>query len=40
MITLTVFVLFSWFYLKEPVTLRTMVGFAFIGIGAWFIFTR
>ena len=39
-ITLCVFVLFSWFYLKEPVTLKTMIGFAFIGIGAWFIFTK
>jgi len=39
-ITLGVFVLFSWFYLKEPVTLKTMVGFAFIGLGAWFIFTK
>ncbi len=39
-ITLTVFVLFSWFYLKEPVTLKTMTGFAFIGVGAWFIFTK
>ena len=39
-ITLSVFVLFSWLYLKEPVTLKTMVGFGFIGIGAWFIFTK
>ncbi len=39
-ITLSVFVLFSWLYLKEPVTLKTMIGFGFIGIGAWFIFTK
>jgi len=39
-ITLTVFVLFSYFYLKEPVTLKTMIGFGFIGLGAWFIFTK
>ena len=39
-ITLCVFVLFSWLYLKEPVTARTLLGFGFIGVGAWFIFTR
>ena len=39
-ITLTVFVLFSYFYLKEPVTVKTMIGFAFIGVGAWFIFSK
>lgn len=39
-ITLTVFVLFSYFYLKEPMTMKTMIGFAFIGVGAWFIFSK
>ncbi len=39
-ITLTVFVLFSYFYLKEPMTMKTMIGFAFIAVGAWFIFTK
>ena len=39
-ITLTVFVLFSYFYLKEPVTTKTLIGFGFIGIGAWFIFSK
>jgi uncharacterized protein (DUF486 family) len=39
-ITLTVFVLFSYFYLKEPVTAKTLIGFGFIGVGAWFIFSK
>ena len=39
-ITLSVFVIFSWAYLKEPVTWNHIVGFAFIATGAWFIFTK
>jgi uncharacterized protein (DUF486 family) len=39
-ITLSVFVLFSYFYLKEPITLKILIGFAFIGVGAWFIFSK
>lgn len=39
-ITLFVFVIFSWAYLKEPVTWNHLVGFAFIGLGAWFIFAK
>ncbi|MDQ2064928.1 DMT family protein [Xinfangfangia sp. CPCC 101601] len=39
-ITLTVFVAFSYFYLKEPLTAKTLIGFAFIGVGAWFIFSK
>jgi uncharacterized protein (DUF486 family) len=37
-ITLAVFVGFSIFYLKEPMTLNHVVGFAFIVVGAYFIF--
>jgi uncharacterized protein (DUF486 family) len=37
-ITLTVFVLFSIFYLKEPLTINHAVGFALIAGGAFFVF--
>lgn len=37
-ITLTVFAGFSIFFLKEPLTLNHFVGFAFIVLGAYFIF--
>lgn len=37
-ITLTVFAVFSVLYLKEPLTLNHAVGFAFICVGAYFIF--
>ena len=37
-ITLTVFVGFSVFYLKESVSLNTLIGFAFIAVGAGFVF--
>ncbi|WP_126976100.1 DMT family protein [Frigidibacter oleivorans] len=37
-ITLSVFALFSTFYLKEPLTWQHGVGFALIAAGAWFIF--
>jgi uncharacterized protein len=37
-ITLTVFVLFSWFYLGEAVRWNHVVGFAFIAVGAFFVF--
>jgi uncharacterized protein len=37
-ITLLVFVAFSIFYLREPMTLNHLVGFAFIAIGAFFVF--
>lgn len=37
-ITLTVFVIFSWLYLNEPPTLNHVVGFAFIALGAYFVF--
>jgi uncharacterized protein (DUF486 family) len=38
-ITLTVFVIFSVLYLKEPVTLNQVIGFAFIALGAFFVFS-
>ncbi len=37
-ITLSVFAIFSWAYLKEPITWHHCVGFALIAAGAWFIF--
>lgn len=37
-ITLSVFAIFSVFYLKEPLTLNHLVGFGFIAAGAFFIF--
>ena len=39
-ITLTVFVPFSVFYLKEPLTWNHAIGFAFIALGAFFIFHK
>lgn len=39
-ITLTIFAIFSVFYLKEPLTWNYLVGFAFIGLGAFFIFHK
>jgi hypothetical protein len=37
-ITLTVFAVFSVFYLGERLTLNHLVGFGFIGLGAFFVF--
>ncbi|MGD9740938.1 MAG: DMT family protein, partial [Bauldia sp.] len=37
-ITLTIFVIVSIVYLKEPPTWNQLIGFAFIGVGAAFIF--
>lgn len=39
-ITLSVFAVFSVLYLKEPLTWNHLVGFAFIGLGAFFIFHK
>ncbi|MDB5660087.1 MAG: hypothetical protein JWS10_2702 [Cypionkella sp.] len=39
-ITLSVFAVFSVFYLKEPLTWNHALGFAFIGLGAFFIFHK
>lgn len=37
-ITLTVFAVFSVVYLGERLTLNHMLGFGFIGLGAFFVF--
>jgi hypothetical protein len=37
-ITLVVFAGFSALYLKEPITVNHAIGFAFIALGAWFVF--
>ncbi|MDF2997836.1 MAG: hypothetical protein K0R27_3473 [Xanthobacteraceae bacterium] len=39
-ITLTVFVGFSVLWLKEPLSWNHLVGFAFIALGAFFIFQK
>jgi uncharacterized protein (DUF486 family) len=39
-ITLTVFAFFSVLYLKEPFTWNYLAGFAFIALGAFFIFHK
>ena len=39
-ITLAVFAVFSVFYLKEPLTWNHAHGFAFIALGAFFIFHK
>jgi uncharacterized protein (DUF486 family) len=38
-ITLTVFAVFSALYLKEPVTTNQLIGFGFIAVGAFFVFS-
>ncbi|RYI16645.1 MAG: hypothetical protein EON48_10565 [Acetobacteraceae bacterium] len=39
-ITLSVFAIFSVFYLKEPLTWNHLIGFGFIALGAFFIFHK
>ena len=39
-ITLTVFALFSIWYLKEPLYWNHAVGFGFIALGAFFVFQK
>lgn len=39
-ITLSVFAIFSVLYLKEPLHWNHLLGFAFIGLGAFFIFHK
>ncbi len=39
-VTLTVFAVFSWIYLKEPLTLSQGFGFALIAAGAFFVFHK
>lgn len=38
-ITLTVFAVFSVLYLKEPITFNQIIGFGFIALGAFFVFS-
>ncbi|MTD96008.1 hypothetical protein GIW81_16840 [Hyphomicrobium sp. xq] len=38
-ITLAVFAIFSTLYLKEPMGLNQLIGFAFIAVGAFFVFS-
>jgi uncharacterized protein len=38
-ITLIVFCFFSYFYLHEPVGMNQMIGFGFIVLAAYFIFS-
>jgi uncharacterized protein len=37
-ITLSVFAVFSWLYLKEPLGWNHLIGFALIAAGAFFVF--
>ena len=39
-VTLTVFAVFSWVYLKEPLTLSQGFGFTLIAAGAFFVFHK
>jgi uncharacterized protein len=39
-ITLSVFAVFSVFYLREPLMWNHLIGFAFIAVGAFFIFHK
>ena len=39
-ITLSVFAIFSVFYLKEPLSWNHLIGFGFIAVGAFFIFHK
>jgi uncharacterized protein (DUF486 family) len=39
-VTLVVFAAFSTLYLREPLGLNQIVGFALIAGGAWFVFQR
>lgn len=39
-ITLSVFAVFSVYYLKEPLMWNHLLGFAFIAVGAFFIFHK
>ena len=39
-ITFIVFAAFSYFYLKEPITLSQGFGFALIALGAFFVFHK
>ena len=39
-ITFAVFAVFSFFYLREPITLSQGFGFALIAAGAFFVFHK
>jgi uncharacterized protein (DUF486 family) len=39
-ITLSVFVIFSVWYLGEPIRPNHLIGFALIAAGAWFVFQK
>lgn len=39
-VTLIVFVLFAWVYFGEKPTLNQGIGFAFVALGAFFIFRK
>ena len=39
-ITLSVFVVFSVWYLGEPIRPNHLIGFALIAAGAWFVFQK
>lgn len=39
-LTLSVFAVFSVWYLKEPLGWNHLIGFALIAAGAWFIFQK
>jgi uncharacterized protein (DUF486 family) len=38
-LSLSVFAIFSVWYLKEPLSFSQMIGFAFIALGAFFVFS-
>jgi uncharacterized protein len=38
-LTLSVFAIFSMLYLKEPIGLSQVIGFGFIALGAFFVFS-
>jgi uncharacterized protein len=38
-LSLSVFAIFSVWYLKEPISFSQMIGFAFIALGAFFVFS-
>jgi uncharacterized protein len=39
-ITLTVFCVFAWVYLREPLRWNYLVGFCFVLVGVFFVFHR
>jgi uncharacterized protein (DUF486 family) len=38
-LSLSVFAIFSVLYLKEPITISQVIGFGFIALGAFFVFS-